>query len=279
MLHVNQFRQNKQNKRQMKAAGKNAAASSKAFEAPDIRNDNSATELSLQRYSIFSLQNVESGHFDVTFLFNEKELYAHSFVLWTASEIFETMLFGVWAKNEPIPITSHSYDDFKEFLTFLYLGQCNINMENIMALVDLSESYNVQILKEKCDQFLTDAKPTVENVFNICESLKTYSLQNALTNLYEFVAINALTILSSQSFLETKKDIVIDIVKMERLIINEEDLFKSVYKWAEYQSQKQKKENPSRLIKSLIKEELSDILPHIRFPIMNIEFLHSDVGM
>uniref|UniRef100_A0A914QWM8 BTB domain-containing protein n=1 Tax=Panagrolaimus davidi TaxID=227884 RepID=A0A914QWM8_9BILA len=264
MLSINQFRQNKQNKRQTKAAGKNSAANSKAFEAPDIRDDNSATELSLQRYSIFSLQNVESGHFDVTFMFKEKELYAHSFVLWTASEVFETMLFGAWAKNEPIPITSHSYDDFKEFLTFFYLGQCNISVENVMAIVDLAESYNVQILKEKCDQFLTNTKPTVENVFNICELLKTYSLQNALTNLYEFVTINAATLLVGQSFLETKKDIVMDIVKMERL----------VYKWAEYQSQKQEKENPS-----WIKEELSDILPHIRFPVMNIEFLHSDIGL
>uniref|UniRef100_A0AC35FT31 BACK domain-containing protein n=1 Tax=Panagrolaimus sp. PS1159 TaxID=55785 RepID=A0AC35FT31_9BILA len=187
------------------------------------------------------------------------------------------MLFGAWAKNEPIPITSHSFDDFKEFLTFFYLGQCNINMENVMAIVDLAESYNVQILKEKCDQFLTNAKPTVENVFNICELLKTYSLQNALTNLYEFVAINAATLLmsQSQSFLETKKDIVMDIVKMERLVIKEEDLFKSVYKWAEYQSQKDEKENPSWIKEDPL--ELSDILPHIRFPIMNIEFLHSDV--
>uniref|UniRef100_A0A914XSQ1 BTB domain-containing protein n=1 Tax=Panagrolaimus superbus TaxID=310955 RepID=A0A914XSQ1_9BILA len=137
------------------------------------------------------------------------------------------MLFGAWAKKEPIPITAHSYNDFKEFLTFLYLGKCKIDMDNVMAIVDLAESYNVQLLKDKCDQFLTHTDPTPENVFKICETLKIYSLQNALDNLYEYITINAVILLKNQSFLEVKKDVLMDIVKLERLVIKEEDLFDS----------------------------------------------------
>uniref|UniRef100_A0AC34FCE1 Uncharacterized protein n=1 Tax=Panagrolaimus sp. ES5 TaxID=591445 RepID=A0AC34FCE1_9BILA len=44
----------------------------KPFEIPCFENGHKAVEISLQRYSVFSLQNVETGHLDVTFLFNAK---------------------------------------------------------------------------------------------------------------------------------------------------------------------------------------------------------------
>jgi hypothetical protein len=104
--------------------------------------------------------------------------------------------------------------------------------------------------------------------------LKLYSLPNALEALYEFIFVNADSLLKSEKFLEAKKDIVMDIVKMDRLVIKEEQLFHAIFKWAAHQAKKQANEP----VEKWFKQELSDILPHIRFPVMDMEFLHSKIG-
>ena len=144
------------------------------------------------------------------------------------SEPLKAVTVGSWATKDAIPITGHSYEDFKEFLTFLYLGQCQIHNYNVMALVDLAESYDVSPLTNKCDIFLTKTKPSAENVLNIYESLKLYSLKNACTIISEFIKTNTSEVLLSAQFLNAKRETIMDIVQMENLSASEEDLFEAV---------------------------------------------------
>ena len=138
------------------------------------------------------------------------------------------MTVGSWATKDAIPITGHSYEDFKEFLTYLYLGYCEINHENVMALVDLAESYDVKLLKNKCDIFLTKTQPSSDTVLKIYESLKVYLLKNACTIIIKFIMTNTSEVLQSAQFLNAKRETVLDIVRMENLSISEEDLFEAV---------------------------------------------------
>uniref|UniRef100_A0AC35FH86 BTB domain-containing protein n=1 Tax=Panagrolaimus sp. PS1159 TaxID=55785 RepID=A0AC35FH86_9BILA len=189
-----------------------------------------------QRYKYFADQNVEEGHFDVIFQFGTyQQLHAHSFVLWPSSKVFEKTLFGPLAHKGPIPIIRHTLNDFKEFLTFLYLGKCNISMDNVMTLVDLGEYYEVQLLKNKCDEFLTKFitfiltknSTKIENVLKVYESLKVYSLKNAMKKVMEFVAKNTVDILKSVEFLTVKKETIFDIAKMKNLTAKQEELFEA----------------------------------------------------
>uniref|UniRef100_A0AC34GDY4 BTB domain-containing protein n=1 Tax=Panagrolaimus sp. ES5 TaxID=591445 RepID=A0AC34GDY4_9BILA len=138
------------------------------------------------------------------------------------------MLLGPLATKDPIPITTYSYENFKEFLTFLYLGKCAINIENVMAIVDLAESYNVQLLKDKCDTFLTNIEMTDANLYTVYANLKMYSLKAALENLFDYISFNVETILSSFGFMSAKKEFILDIVKLETLSTTEENLFNSI---------------------------------------------------
>ena len=138
------------------------------------------------------------------------------------------MIVGSWAQKDPIPIAGHSYENFKEFLTYLYLGSCDLNNKNVMALLDLAESYDVQLLKGKCDTFLVNTQPTVDTVFKIYESLKLYSLPKSCQTISQFIMANAYELLESDHFLSVQKETVLDIVKMENLCISEEALFEAV---------------------------------------------------
>lgn len=75
------------------------------------------------------------------------------------------------------------------------------------------------------------------------------------------------------SYLNLPKEVLIDIVKSERLLCDEEELFKAVVAWTSYnlehaQPVDEKSEQPEDL-----KESLDEIMKYIRFPLMSGNFL------
>uniref|UniRef100_A0AC34GJ41 BTB domain-containing protein n=2 Tax=Panagrolaimus sp. ES5 TaxID=591445 RepID=A0AC34GJ41_9BILA len=90
---------------------------------------------------------------DVTFLVHGEELKAHKIIVSGRSEMLKAML------NFPAPPVDPRYpvndeviqaNDFKQFLKFLYLDECDVNYTNIGALLHISEMYLVPLLKAKC---------------------------------------------------------------------------------------------------------------------------------
>jgi hypothetical protein len=68
--------------------------------------NNHAVKIGQIRYAIFKSQNTNNGGFDVTFQFKDKQLHAHSFILWSISDVFKSTLLGPSPnKNEPIRIS------------------------------------------------------------------------------------------------------------------------------------------------------------------------------
>ena len=141
------------------------------------------------------------------------------------------MTIGSWATKDPIPIKGHSFEDFKEFLTFLYLGRCDFDLSNVMTFVDLAESYGIVTLKNECNKFLCGTPPTPGTVFGIYESLKLFSLEEASKKITEFITTNTEMLLKSKHFLEVKKGTILDIVRMQTFATTEEELFKAVCFW------------------------------------------------
>uniref|UniRef100_A0AC35F9R7 BTB domain-containing protein n=1 Tax=Panagrolaimus sp. PS1159 TaxID=55785 RepID=A0AC35F9R7_9BILA len=251
-------------------------------------HDEIVVNYALKRFEIFCQQNLEEGHFDVTFEFVNRDatvellhdnnnpiprqqLYAHSFVLWPLSKVFERTFFGPFAKSSVITIERHSYNDFKEFLSFLYSGYCDINEKNLMAMIDLSEYYDIKELKEICDVFLKYHPFETRELLGIYESVKLYNgLQDGMLSIWQSISTNAAEIITSNAFMDAKKETILDIVKMDDLKVSEEVLFKAVMEWAGDCSYR-------KVSEEIIKLKLKDILPFIRFPIMNMDFLLTHV--
>uniref|UniRef100_A0A914YTC1 BTB domain-containing protein n=1 Tax=Panagrolaimus superbus TaxID=310955 RepID=A0A914YTC1_9BILA len=89
----------------------------------------------MEKFEIFKSQDPENGKFDVVFEIDGKKLYANKYMLCTTSTTLESMLSDRWTKsNEPIPLHGHTFEDFKEFLTFLYSGKCSLTDNSIFAM-------------------------------------------------------------------------------------------------------------------------------------------------
>uniref|UniRef100_A0AC34FS22 BTB domain-containing protein n=1 Tax=Panagrolaimus sp. ES5 TaxID=591445 RepID=A0AC34FS22_9BILA len=123
-------------------------------------------ELYIQKYEVFKAQDPETGEFDVVFEIEGKKLYAHKSKLCEVSTTFKSMLSDRWTKpNEPIIIQDYTFDDFTKFVTFIYSGDCEFAHDNISALIDIAEFYNVPVFKKACEDFLLTAEWTLNNIF------------------------------------------------------------------------------------------------------------------
>uniref|UniRef100_A0AC34FS11 BTB domain-containing protein n=1 Tax=Panagrolaimus sp. ES5 TaxID=591445 RepID=A0AC34FS11_9BILA len=206
----------------------------------------------------FKAQDPENGNFNVVFEIDEKKLYAHSLILSFASTTFESMLSNRWTKpGESIAIKDYTFENFKEFLTFLYSGACELTDENIFAMVDIAEFYNITVFKENCEEYLTKMQLNLINIYQMIEIVIKYSLVKFKEFLKHFVLNNLSLILKSALFQGVEKPILNFIVESSQEAARQEELFEAVYKWAENRAIRKLEIKKSFLFSG---DELSDIL-------------------
>uniref|UniRef100_A0AC35FCU9 BTB domain-containing protein n=1 Tax=Panagrolaimus sp. PS1159 TaxID=55785 RepID=A0AC35FCU9_9BILA len=148
----------------------------------------------MQRFEVFKTQDVENGKFDVAFEIDGKTLYAHKAIICLISTTLDSMLSDRWRKpdDEHVKIDGYSFDNFKEFLTFIYSGKCKLSNENILSMVDIAEFFGVKLLKIYCEKFLTKMKFDSNNVYGFRELSQKYSLNELKKVIDKFISDNIL---------------------------------------------------------------------------------------
>uniref|UniRef100_A0AC35G642 BTB domain-containing protein n=1 Tax=Panagrolaimus sp. PS1159 TaxID=55785 RepID=A0AC35G642_9BILA len=200
-----------------------------------------------ERFYIFKSQDPENEHFDVTFEIDGKTLLANKLLLTSASEYMNAFLSNRWTRNgEAIKIKDYCYDDFYQFLRFLYSGHCNVTKENVFRLTDMAESYGVELFKEYCDNFLSRMKYDIESIEEMFEFADTYSLKKMKNAMKDFIGWNFDKVTGTERFLSSKKSFVDFLSSINTGLyppwnfLKEEKVFRAVYKWTEHQVMKQK---------------------------------------
>uniref|UniRef100_A0A914PLM1 BTB domain-containing protein n=1 Tax=Panagrolaimus davidi TaxID=227884 RepID=A0A914PLM1_9BILA len=219
--------------------------------------------------------------FDVVFDVGGKKLYAEKLRLTLASTTFESMLSDRWtSKNDIISIKDYSFIDFKELLSFIYSGTCNINDSNIMEILDMAEFYQIEHLKELCDAYLSKIEYTMDNIFKFIELSNKYSLVQIKKPIHDFIVKTFSTFFKSDGFFKADKTIIKEILSDKAVTaFKHGEIFQAVYEWAENQATK-KRENSNNEIFNMnnaIKSEIQDFLPYIQFKKMRSSFLQKFV--
>uniref|UniRef100_A0AC35GN04 BTB domain-containing protein n=1 Tax=Panagrolaimus sp. PS1159 TaxID=55785 RepID=A0AC35GN04_9BILA len=121
-------------------------------------------DMQLQRFELFKAQDVKTGLFDVAFEIDGKKILANK-LMFTCSEPLTSMLSDRWCNKdaETVKIETYSYENFYQFLCFLYSGQCHLTQENAFVLTDMSESYGIPTLKGYCDEWLSKRKRDIKH--------------------------------------------------------------------------------------------------------------------
>uniref|UniRef100_A0A914QTS9 BTB domain-containing protein n=1 Tax=Panagrolaimus davidi TaxID=227884 RepID=A0A914QTS9_9BILA len=154
-------------------------------------------EMQLQVHEIFKSQNPE--FFDVVFEIEGKII--------CNSSTFKSMLSDRWtSKNEPIKINDYKFVDFKQFLTYIYSGECSLTNENIFIMLDMAEFYQVKQFKEFNDRYLSKMELNLQNVFYFLEISAKYSnLVEMNKSLNAFISKDFTNFIKCDGFLKASK--------------------------------------------------------------------------
>uniref|UniRef100_A0A914PMS1 BTB domain-containing protein n=1 Tax=Panagrolaimus davidi TaxID=227884 RepID=A0A914PMS1_9BILA len=159
-----------------------------------------------ERFNVFKSQDPENEHFDVAFKIKGKTILANKLLLTSASEYMNVLLSDRWTRNgEAVKIDDYCYDDFCQFLCFIYTGYCKLNDENIFQLTDISECYGIPLLKEFCDKFLSKMQYSVKRIDKLVKFCQKYSMTKMEAVLKDYICLNFDAIISTKEFLSYEK--------------------------------------------------------------------------
>uniref|UniRef100_A0A914PYU8 BTB domain-containing protein n=1 Tax=Panagrolaimus davidi TaxID=227884 RepID=A0A914PYU8_9BILA len=207
--------------------------------------------------------------FDIVFEIEGKNLYADKLILSINSSTFKSMLSDRWiSKNHSIKIETYKFDDFKKLLTFIYSGECNLTDENIFTILDMSEFYQIEDLKELCDEYLSKMELNLSNIIQLSEISNKYSLIQMKEPIQNFIFPNFKIIVKSDEFLNTEKSVVTEIIAVgQTFAIKYDEMFQAAFEWSENQVIKKQDglSDENFNMNDAIKVEMQEFLPYIKF--------------
>jgi len=146
----------------------------------------------------------------------------------------------------------------------VYGDTADIKTEDLGDLIACAKKFQLEGLRLLCVTFMEETV-TVDTACDLFE--RAEKLLNEKQFALSFIEDNAAEVIASANFDSLNKERVMTIIKSSKLAIDEIDLFKGVLRWsiAECKRKGLKDDAGSR------KTVLKDIIPLIRFPIMQME--------
>eukprot|EP00808_Paulinella_micropora_P001266 g80071.t1 len=214
---------------------------------------------------------------DVIFLVGADKLafYGHKILLAARSKVFESMFFSGFcearAQCVEIAVPDVHPRAFGVLLQHLYTDTETLSYDVVLYVLYAAKKYQVGSLVEACFSFM-ERKLTAENACIILESAPY--LLDTWTYAMEFIEKNASEVLGSEAFLRLSAPSLKRLVQSDNLGVSEIQIWESCLQWA----RKECTRRGLKLSPPNLRLVLVPVLQHIRFPVMSIEQIVSDVS-
>lgn len=197
---------------------------------------------------------------DIKFLVGEEleEFPAHKLIFATSSDEFFNGFYAMTPDDNIIKLPEIKVESFKEFLSYIYTEEANINPENILDVMKLGDRYGIQHLMSFCYE---SAVKFIDEHLHLFENLLNFSKFSENVFL-EMIARDPLKYLTADNVKWLNKDCLKVILEAKESKASEKQLFDLAVMWA---SEKMSADKPMK-----IRECLGDLILLIRFPTMNL---------
>ncbi len=143
----------------------------------------------------------------------------------------------------------------------MYTGEIAITEENVQLLLSTSNHLQLNIVKSACSQFI-ETQLDVTNCLGIREFAERHFCPVLLNHAEAFIEQFFKEIVLKDEFYNLNKEQLINLISKDHISVNSElVIFKSVLRWVNIDKEKRK-------------PYLSDILKHIRFPLLNFHEIY-----
>jgi hypothetical protein len=216
---------------------------------------------------------VDDAHLsDVIFFVgpDKTTIYGHKLLFAAQSEPFRAMLYGNMKEAQVsmngcqvVELPDMDPVIFRKIQTFLYKGEVEIEMEEVMDILQASHKYSLEALRLECCLLLQNSL-TRDNVLTILEVAILYEDKNLQLHCLSGIGQHAGYILSKEEFCSLSKDAVTAIISSNKLCIEEIEVFKAVLRWRDFAPLERQ-------------EEALALMEHVRLPLISAEDLHTIV--
>lgn len=216
---------------------------------------------------------------DITLIVGGHKFFAHKMILIRASDVFERMLMGDWTdsgkKELELVEEQMCVSVFPRFLKYLYSCNIALNLENSLPVLVLADKYNIMDLQTVCINFACSyiiPKLQLKDVFYVWFQYATKCYHPQLVHsCIKAMAEKMDEIIGSieweREWIGLDKDQLIEFLNCSDLKVKDEyDLWTAAVRWLSSTS------FPKRV--EQFKDNLKDILPFIRFPMMTAEQIY-----
>lgn len=220
---------------------------------------------------------------DVTFHVgpNKVAIRAHRLVLAFASPIFKAMLYKpnlegeplkTFIKNMEVSLPDEDPNMFKQLLQAVYLEDYDsVSTDKVKEMLRTAHKYGCTVVKGMCLAILDESMQcddAIESFVNLAASLGLPELG------WGYIRNNYSVVLKSQKFLEIPKERLAVLLSDDELACPEVTIFDGLMRWGRAACRKAKLDDTNQNVK----EQIKDLLPHIRFPLMTFEQLKTVVA-
>jgi len=219
-----------------------------------------AMDISLDKHHQYQkgfINNPEMS--DVVFMVGDEKIYAHRALMGMHSRVFRMMLYNGMkesSQNE-IELVDVEKETFLQLLGYIYCGTIptDASLSVLVSLLAAADKFDMPPLKEICKQqietFLRE-----DTVLDVLISATLFNSWELKQKCYEIIDVTTSTIFNSQGFLALSSDVIEDILKRDQIRCEELDTFKALITWAKHNFPEEMKEN------------LAELVPYVRFPLM-----------
>ncbi|XP_037025320.1 BTB/POZ domain-containing protein 3-like [Bradysia coprophila] len=205
---------------------------------------------------------------DIVFVFKIDEetekIPAHKNVLASFSPVFYAMFLGPIKETERVKIVDSSPEAFKEFLTFFYLEEVKLTMENMAEVVRLCDKYD---MNEHLENYASSHIGQVA-IEDICWAyqLAVLAKHDPLKSFCEkIICAFPDDVFKSESFLNCNREVLKQILQFEALPCKETEVFQACIAWVTHDCQ----QNGIEINSKNLKTQLGDCFYFIRFNTMS----------
>lgn len=213
---------------------------------------------------------------DVTFLVGPEKtrIGAHKYILGSRSSVFFEMFHEGPSGNAgpEIEVTDVTAGQFNKLMEYLYTEDVEIDLNNVQQVLDVARKYNVHDLIDKC-LYRLNQHMMPENVCKVMETAHMCGDLELRNKCLQLILTEPGKIFMLDEFADLCQECLAMIIQDDSFSIEEEAIFNAVLKYARAKCVKRNLvETPENL-----QEMVKDVIPHVRFPLMNHEFVTETV--
>lgn len=203
---------------------------------------------------------------DVVLCVDRCEFPAHRIVLAGASPYLQAMFTNGMLESGKTKIELGGIDPqtMEALLEFVYTGSVELTTGNVQHLLSGASLLHLTSLAKSCSSFL-EAHLDYSNCLGIHAFADLYSCASLEHFAFQYICEHFLEVVKSDEFLELSKESLIELLKCNSLqVYSEDEIFHAVELWINHHYEQRK-------------FYASEVLQHVRLPLISLEFLETRV--